>query len=93
MGIDVGTTGCKVVVFNPEEKIIRHSYQEYGIDVPQAGWAEQDPQVWWEATKRCIKKILIKIKPEDIEAVGLCGQMHTHVLLDKTCKPLRPAIT
>jgi len=56
MGIDVGTTGCKVVLFETKEKTIKRAYEEYKIDVPRSGWAEQNPEVWWSATKRCIRK-------------------------------------
>jgi len=95
MGIDVGTTGCKVVLFETKQKTIKRAYEEYKIDVPRSGWAEQNPEVWWSATKRCIRKVLTSfaINPKNVQAIGLCGQMHTHVLLDGTLRPLRAAIT
>jgi len=95
MGIDLGTTGCKVILYDTNKKNIYRSYEEYSLSTPRAGWVEQDSEVWWDATKKSVKRILSssKVHPSDIEAIGLCGQMHTHVLLDKAGRPLRPAIS
>jgi xylulokinase len=95
MGIDLGTTGCKVILYDTNKKNIYRSYEEYSLDAPRAGWVEQDPQYWWDATKKSVKSILFssKVHPADIKAIGLCGQMHTHVLLDKAGRPLRPAMS
>ena len=95
MGIDLGTTGCKVILYDTNKKNTYRSYEEYSLGTPRAGWVEQDPQDWWDATSKSVKRVLSssKVHSADIEAIGLCGQMHTHVLLDKAGRPLRPAIS
>jgi xylulokinase len=59
---------------------------------PQPGWAEQDPDDWWRAAVIVIKKIVAKFPADSIAVIGLTGQMHGSVLLDKDDRPLRPAL-
>ena len=56
MGIDLGTTGCKVILYDTNKKNIYRSYEEYSLSTPRAEWVEQDPGVWWDATKKSIKR-------------------------------------
>ena len=56
------------------------------------GWNEQDPKEWWEASCKVLKKIALNVKPENIRAVGLSGQMHSPALLDKHEDIVRPSI-
>ncbi len=67
---------------------------EYPILTPRPGWAEQNPEDWWHATKISIKAVLEKsaIDPKDIAGIGLTGQMHGLVLLDENCFVIRPCI-
>jgi len=61
---------------------------------PSPGYAEQDPDHWWNAVKASIKEALknSQLNPTKISAIGLTGQMHGMVLLGKDSKPLRSAI-
>lgn len=70
------------------------SREEYPILSPSPGWAEQAPERWWHATCRAIGRLVATggVKPQDVTAVGLSGQMHGLVLLDRGGSPLRPAI-
>ncbi|PIE04488.1 MAG: xylulokinase [Spirochaetales bacterium] len=95
LGIDIGTTGCKVSAVNENGRMIISASREYSINTPFPGWAEQSPESWWTALMENCREINEK-EPEimkQIEAVSLCGQMHTQVLLDRHNTPLRPAIT
>ncbi|SHF27510.1 xylulokinase [Caldanaerobius fijiensis DSM 17918] len=94
VGIDIGTSGTKTVLFDVNGNTIASSTVEYDMFQPEIGWAEQDPEDWWRATCQSLNNVIKKsgIKPEDIKGVGLSGQMHGAVLLDKEGNVLRSAI-
>jgi len=94
LGIDIGTSGTKGVLMDREGKTYARAGREYSIDMPQPGWAEQDPKMWWEATIQVIREVVkeSEINPRQIRGIGLSGQMHGTVFLDKNLLPFRPAI-
>ena len=94
IGIDVGTTGAKTILINEQGDLIASSLVEYPLHTPKPKWAEQDPADWWRGTVESIKNVLAesKVKPDDVVGLGLSGQMHGLVLIDKDHKVLRPAI-
>ncbi|MBC7188751.1 xylulokinase [Candidatus Aerophobetes bacterium] len=93
VGIDIGTSSCKAILLDARGNIKGTFSVEYPISVPRPGWTEQDPQQWWEAVKTAIKELLRFVeKKEDIKAIGLSGQMHGLVALDKEGNVLRPCI-
>jgi len=94
MGIDVGTTGTKAILIEETGKVISSLLEEYPLYTPRPNWAEQNPEDWWNATVKSIKGVLAKsgIKGGEIKGVGLSGQMHGAVLIDRSYKVLRPCI-
>lgn len=94
IGIDIGTSGTKTVLFDETGKVISSSLQEYDIIQKKVGWAEQKPESWWEATKTSLVEVVKKsaINTSEIKGIGLSGQMHGLVLLDENGKVLRDAI-
>ncbi|GAI31170.1 unnamed protein product, partial [marine sediment metagenome] len=94
IGIDVGTTGTKVLLINEDGAVISKAFREYPLHTPQLGWAEQDPEDWWNATVKGVKKVLddSELRGGEVTALGLTGQMHGSVFLDKENRVLRPAI-
>jgi xylulokinase len=94
LGIDVGTSGTKTVLFDLFGNTKAEASSEYPLYQPQIGWAEQKPEDWWNATVETIKAVLDKsgIKPSEVKGIGLSGQMHGLVLLDKKGDVLRPSI-
>ncbi|MHA1834917.1 MAG: xylulokinase [Candidatus Baldrarchaeia archaeon] len=94
LGIDVGTTGTKSVIFNTEGQLVSKGYEEYPVLIPRPGWAEQEPDVWWNATVKSIKMAMRKasISADDITCIGLSSQTNSPSFLDKDGKPLRPCI-
>jgi xylulokinase len=94
VGVDVSTTATKAVVVNEAGAVVGAGTAEYDFDVPQPGWSEQDPSLWWSGTCRAIPQALqaAAISGRDVAAVGLTGQMHGLVLLDERDAVLRPAI-
>jgi len=87
VGIDVGTTGVKVVALSPAGEVLARAEEEYPLSLPRPGWAEQDPEDWWRATERALGALGVRPR-----STGLTGQMHGLVLLDATDTVLRPAI-
>jgi len=95
LSLDIGTTGTKVALVAADGHTIGDAYTEYTIDSPVAGFAEQDSGAWWRAVVDGCAGLRAAF-PKDFAAVatvGICGQMHTHVYLDASGAPLRPAIT
>ena len=94
IGIDVGTTGTKAVLIDEKGKVIVSVTKEYPLITPKPNWAEQNPSDWKEATFLGIQEIIkkSKVNSEDIKGIGLTGQMHGAVFLDKDNKVLHPAI-
>lgn len=93
IGIDIGTSGCKSILTDEMGHIEAEAFYGYGLSIPETGWCEQDPAGWWMAVKVTLKQILEGFKPvQDIVGIGLSGQMHGLVLLDKNAEVLRPCI-
>ncbi|MBI2914654.1 MAG: xylulokinase [Firmicutes bacterium] len=93
-GIDVGTSGTKTVLIDPDGRTVASSFVEYPLSQPHPGWAEQDPEEWWSACCESLRQVLERsgASPGDVLGVGLSGQMHGAVLLDRDGEVLRPAI-
>ena len=98
LGFDVGSSSVKASLVNAETgKCVATAFypeKEAPIMAVKAGWAEQDPQMWWDNAKLSLKKIMADadVKGEDISAIGISYQMHGLVCVDKNLKALRPAI-
>ncbi len=94
LGIDSSTTATKAILVDPEGRVIATASSSYGYETPQPMWSEQSPGVWWEGVTDSIRRVLAEsdTTAEDIEAVGLTGQMHGSVLLDQDGGVVRPAI-
>jgi len=94
IGIDLGTSGTKTVLFNEDGKVISSATEEYPLYQPHNGWAEQDPADWWNACVSTLKDVLAasKVNPADISGVGFSGQMHGLVMLDELGEVLRKSI-
>jgi len=94
LGIDIGTSSTKCVLLDESGTIIAIGQKEYDFDMPRPGWAEQDPEVWWDAAKDTIQQVLreSQVESKNIRGIGFSGQMHGPVFLDKSGKSIRPAI-
>lgn len=93
LGIDLGTSSVKAVFFDISGVVLGMGSEEYSVSSPLAGWSEQDPDLWWSSTRVAVHKALSELKqPHKIRGIGLSGQMHGLVCLDKEKKVLRPAM-
>ncbi len=94
LGIDVGTSGTKTILVDLKGKVIASASQEYPLLTPKPGWTEQNPEDWWAAARETIAQVLkaSRVKSSDIRGIGLSGQMHGSVFLDKKRNVVRPCL-
>ena len=94
LGVDIGTSGTKTIAMRDDGVILARDTVEYPLSTPKPGWSEQLPEDWWQATVQSIRAVLQKggISPSDVKGIGLSGQMHGSVFLDKSNNVIRPAL-
>ncbi|MBO4612268.1 MAG: carbohydrate kinase [Bacteroidaceae bacterium] len=98
LGYDIGSSSVKAALVETQTgKIAASAFypkSEMPIAAPQVGWAEQDPEMWWQNLKQASAEVMQQAgaRPEDVEAIGISYQMHGLVVVDKAGKPLRPSI-
>lgn len=93
LGIDVGTSGLKAILIDAAGATVDEATSGYEVRAPRPGWAEQDPDTWWEALQLALAALWDRgHDPAAVAAIGLTGQMHSLVLLDERGEVLAPSI-
>ncbi|HBT90742.1 MAG TPA: xylulokinase, partial [Ruminococcaceae bacterium] len=92
LGVDVGTSGCKILALDETGKILNSAVEGYPCYAPREGWSEQDPEDWWRGVCAGLRKITASLGGRKIGAVGFSGQMHGMVALDENRRVVRRAI-
>jgi len=98
LGLDIGSSSVKASLVNVETGVTVAAAQspaeEMAIAAPRAGWAEQDPALWWEHAVKSVRTCMTQAsaRGEQIRAIGISYQMHGLVIVDKNLQPLRPSI-
>jgi xylulokinase len=94
LGIDIGTSGTKTLAINERGKILGQAMATYPCYHPKPLWSEQDPDDWWNATVKTVRAVVkqARLKPADVRAIGLSGQMHGSVFLDRQNRIVRRAL-
>jgi xylulokinase len=94
LGIDVGTSGCKITAVDVEGRIIDQGFAEYETFHPHPGYSEQNPEDWYRVACTLLRAILARgtCSAGAIAALSLDGSTHNAVLADSNFTPLRPAI-
>ena len=98
LGLDIGSSSVKVSLINGENgELVASAFspkKEMKITAHKAGWAEQEPEQWWENFKIALAEVQAsaKIDPESIKAIGISYQMHGLVMVDKNKEVIRPSI-
>jgi len=98
LGFDIGSSSVKVSLINGENgncvASSFHPKQEMKITAHKAGWAEQEPELWWANLKLALADVLSesKVNPESILSIGISYQMHGLVMVDKNLQVLRPSV-
>jgi xylulokinase len=84
MGIDIGTQSTRAALLDLDGGVIASASTSQDMQTPRPGWAEQDPQIWWDSTISNIQRAIqqANIKPEEILGIGVSGQMHGCVSID-----------
>jgi xylulokinase len=94
IGIDVSTTATKALLLDRAGQILEVASSAYMYETPHPLWSEQNPELWWDAAVESIREIISRntLNAQEIQGIGLTGQMHGLVLLDQNGAALRPAI-
>ena len=94
IGIDLGTSATKTVLFDENGTVIASASREYPMYQPQNGWAEQKPEDWREAALETITRVVREsgVDKDEIKGIGISGQMHGLVMLDENNEVIRPSI-
>ncbi len=85
LGIDLGTSACKVVVFEKSGKVLAQASRPYPVYYPQKGWVEQNAEEWWQAICESVREVLQheKVDADQICGIGVDGQSWSAIPLDK----------
>ncbi|MGN0152006.1 MAG: xylulokinase [Wujia sp.] len=92
IGIDLGTSAVKLLLMDNQGNVLHIVTKEYGICFPYTGWAEQDPEDWWNQTIAGLVELTRGYDRDRIRGIGVGGQMHGLVILDENDNVIRPAI-
>ncbi|HQQ96407.1 MAG TPA: FGGY family carbohydrate kinase [Cyclobacteriaceae bacterium] len=98
LGIDIGSSSVKASVVDAATgrrlAATQSPESEMAIDAPQAGWAEQDPALWWAHVVKSVRSCIAKAGADGnrVVAIGISYQMHGLVIVDEQGNPLRPSI-
>ena len=93
LGIDVGTTGTKTLLFSEQGVLLGHAYRPYGMQTPKVGWSEQNAEDWWRAVTEAVREVCRD--PEvasHVVAISLSLQGGTLAAVDEAFRPVRPAM-
>ncbi len=90
--MDLGTTSLRALLVNPEGAVLGQASAPYPTAQPYPGWTEQEPEDWWQACRSALSELRARGLLAQVRAIGLTGQMHGSVFLDRRHRVLRPAI-
>ena len=92
IGIDLGTSSVKLLLVAGDGRILNSVTQSYPVSYPKDGWSEQNPEDWYSGVIGGIMRLLVGQDKSAVKGVGIGGQMHGLVVLDKDDKVIRPCI-
>ena len=92
LGLDIGTSGVKAILVAPRGDVVAAATTPLALSTPHPGWAEQHPDDWWRATIQSVRDVLAQQPAANVVSVGISGQMHSSVFLDRAGQVVRPAL-
>lgn len=94
IGIDVGTTGTKSLLFTEQGTLITTAYRGYDLINEKPGYAEQDPSDWYQAVAETVRQCLTGMEdPSQVTAVSISAQGGTMIAVDRDGNPVRRAVS
>ena len=95
IGVDIGTTGVKALLFNEDGSIVGEASREQALSYPESGFVEQDPAAWYEVPCGLIRQVLEETRTsgDDVGAVGISSQGISIVPVDEAFEPIAPGIS
>jgi xylulokinase len=94
LGVDIGTSSTKAVLFDWSGRAVARGEHAYQTSYPQRGWAEQDPQQWWNAFLQAVRQLLEQdaAAGASIAGIGISCQAPTLLPVDRSVEHVRPAL-
>lgn len=92
IGLDIGTTSVKAVVFDENGRRVSKAVEEYSLETPTQGIVELDAEIYWRSSVKAVKKAVKSISPGKIEALSVSSQGETLIPVNRDGEPLRKAI-
>ncbi|MDD4362914.1 MAG: FGGY family carbohydrate kinase, partial [Atribacterota bacterium] len=94
LSIDIGTTGCKAILFNKEGQLLKKTYREYQSIYLSARWIDHDPSTWLQAAQKTVMEIIStgEYPQEQLAAISITSQRATFISVDKNGQALENAI-
>ena len=92
IGIDLGTSGVKLLLVNAAGDMLAQSHGEYPVIYPRPGWTEQEPRAWLSAALDGLRELLKGQDASAVKGISFGGQMHGLVVLDGADNVIRPCI-
>ena len=92
LGLDVGTSGVKALLVDRSGEVVASATTALTLQTPKPGWAEQDPDAWWGASVTSMRDACANVPSGRVAAIGISGQMHSSVFLDRDGAVIRPAL-
>jgi xylulokinase len=94
LGLDIGTSAVKAALVDARGRVKYATSVAHPLFTPQPGWAEQRPEDWWKSTVTAVRRLLkaSAVRASLVASIGISGQMHSSVFLDKSGKVIRPAL-
>ena len=92
IGVDLGTSSLKLLLTDIKGSVINTVTKDYSVSYPKSGWSEQNAEDWWTALKLGLPQLIKGINGDDVAGIGVAGQMHGLVILDKNDNVIRPVI-
>ncbi|HIQ04739.1 MAG TPA: hypothetical protein EYH31_03485 [Anaerolineae bacterium] len=93
LGLDVGITGCKAVIFSPDGRQLARSYREYPLHIPHPGWMELDPEDVWHAVQTVIQEAAAAIPGDPVRALSVSTHGESVLPIDQDGRPLSRFLT
>ena len=92
LGLDIGTSGVKAILVSANGSVEAATTTPLALSTPKPGWAEQKPEDWWSASSESIRGVLAQKAGARVASIGISGQMHSSVFLDRSGTVVRPAL-